>query len=213
MDVPDPHPAEAPTPTSRALLCISLWIPLLLVGLAATWNYELRPGLAAEAPARWPTQHAGPTPDQWTLLLFAHPRCPCTRASVAELERLLVRAAVRPDVRVHFYLPAEEASDWARTATWRHAARLPGVAVHTDVDGELARAFGAHTSGQVLLYDARGRLAFEGGLTPSRGHEGDNSGRFAIEELLAERAPRERSSPVFGCELIGSCRPDSAPTP
>jgi hypothetical protein len=59
------------------------------------------------------------------------------------------------------------------------------------------------TSGQVLLYDASGRLRFRGGIRPSRGHEGDNTGRRALEALLlGDGAAPPLSTAVFGCPLF-----------
>ncbi len=70
-----------------------------------------------------------------------------------------------------------------------------------DVDGHEAQRFHAHTSGETLLYNASGKLLFQGGITGRRGHEGDNAGRAACLSLLtSERAPLSHA-PVFGCAL------------
>jgi hypothetical protein len=86
---------------------------------------------------------------------------------------------------------------------WRDAAAIPGVHPIEDIDGGEIRKFGAATSGQVLLYDASGRLQFNGGITASRGHAGDNDGRDAVASLLRSgRAPLHTAF-VFGCSLLG----------
>ena len=61
-----------------------------------------------------------------------------------------------------------------------------------DDDGAEARRFGAETSGQTLLYDARGALAFSGGITGARGHAGDNAGRASLRraDSIASQADR-----------------------
>ncbi len=59
-----------------------------------------------------------------------------------------------------------------------------------DDDGAEAKRFGAETSGQTLLYDERGTLAFSGGITGSRGHAGDNAGRASLLALINRRAGR-----------------------
>src|SRR6267142_2092292 len=70
-----------------------------------------------------------------------------------------------------------------------------------DARGGEARRFGVETSGAVILYDSAGKLAFHGGITPARGHEGDSFGRQRIAALL-EGAPADRAdAPVFGCTL------------
>ena len=51
---------------------------------------------------------------------------------------------------------------------WASAAAIPGARVVADEDSTQAAAFGAFVSGQTLAYDARGRLAFSGGVTAAR---------------------------------------------
>jgi hypothetical protein len=61
--------------------------------------------------------------------------------------------------------------------------------------------FRVSTSGIGLLYDARGRLQFAGGITALRGHEGDSFGQERIVTLINEGATDRADSPVFGCLL------------
>ena len=75
-------------------------------------------------------------------------------------------------------------AEWSTSALWAIAKRLPSTQVYTDRDGLLAQHFGAYTSGQVLLYDSQDQLRFAGGITPSRGHTGDNPGRAAVIKAL-----------------------------
>ena len=62
------------------------------------------------------------------------------------------------------------------------------------------------TSGQVLLYQPSGRLAFSGGITPARGHSGDNPGSDAVLSLVRREARQADGVPVtcrvFGCPLF-----------
>ena len=73
-----------------------------------------------------------------------------------------------------------------------------------DDGGAEARAFGVETSGQTLLYDAAGKLRFNGGITGSRGHAGDNAGRKALVALIGETAPDRNGASVFGCPLFAA---------
>ena len=104
---------------------------------------------------------------------------------------------------VFFYSPGKTENDWARSDLWDSAARIPGVRVLDDPDAAAARRFGARVSGQTLLYDAQGRLAFNGGITAFRGHVGDNDGRDAIVSVLDGENPHHRTTAVFGCALYG----------
>jgi hypothetical protein len=142
-----------------------------------------------------------------TLVMLAHPRCFCTRASLAELGELMARARQRPKAYVVFIKPGGVGKDWENTDLWQIASRIPDVTIVRDDNGFETQRFGAETSGQTLLYDASGRLIFGGGTTGSRGHPGDNLGRATILALLnREPAPFNphgaAASPVFGCPLF-----------
>jgi hypothetical protein len=73
-----------------------------------------------------------------------------------------------------------------------------------DEGGVEARGFAARASGDVLLYSPAGKLLFQGGITGSRGHEGDNYGLSRLADLLAVPAAESAipvTSRIFGCEL------------
>jgi hypothetical protein len=140
------------------------------------------------------------------LVMFVHPRCECSSATVGELAIIMAHAQEKLDAHVFFFLPAGEAAAWARTDLWNTASAIPGVRVQEDREGAIAQSFGSFTSGQTLLYDTQGRLLFKGGITAFRGHSGDNAGRTAITALLRGEAPRNAlpvMTPVLGCSLRG----------
>lgn len=183
---------------------VALWICLVGIGMSILWRYSYTPGQAATPPASWPANApVNFRKDRATLAVFAHPHCPCSRASIGELAIIMARAQEKLDAYVFFYLPVSESSDWARTDLWRTAASIPGVRVIEDVDAAFAKRAGASTSGQTLLYDAGGRLVFNGGITHSRGHSGDNNGRLAISAFLQGEKLDQSITPVFGCSLRG----------
>jgi hypothetical protein len=133
--------------------------------------------------------------------MFAHPRCACTRASLVELGKLLARVPGRVAPVVVFAHPEGAADDFGRTEMRTLASSLPGVTVLDDDRDAEAHRFGASTSGAVLLYDTTGRLAFSGGLTAVRGHEGQSFGQERIVALLLTGRADRDDSPVFGCAL------------
>ena len=180
-----------------------LWATAVLVGFTVLTSYEFGAGASAQAPQTWPADASiTPAATHGTLLLFAHPRCPCTRATVRELEQLLHRAAGAVATTVFFVQPEGYDAAWVQEAAlWHLAERIPGVTPRIDVQATEARRFGAITSGQVLFYDATHVLQFSGGITASRGHEGDNIGRRAVIDLIDGRSPKHPSPPVFGCAL------------
>lgn len=187
---------------------IALWAVAVVIGMALLWRYKLTEVAPGDAPARWPTSSAiERDPGRPTLLMLVHPKCTCSRASLAELARLMAETGGRAKAIALFVRPDGVPEGWERSDTWQSASRIPGVVVRVDEDGREARRFGATVSGYTLLYGSDGRLLFHGGITSARGHEGDNVGRRRIASLLNEgRADADRS-PTFGCELEDTDEP------
>jgi hypothetical protein len=190
-------------------VCVAAWALAVAAGAKVAWDYQTTPGTPGEPPGRWPAESALATsPSRATLLLIAHPHCPCTRASVGELARLMQRLQGRVAARVLVYRPSEFPAGWERTEVWAAAERIPGVAVQVDVDGKEAARFGAATSGQVLLYDAGGRRRFSGGITSARGHLGESVGHERIAAIVEGQESQDGWTRVFGCALAGSPQGD-----
>jgi hypothetical protein len=181
----------------------ALWLLMISAGVGLLWNYESTPGAAAATPERWPAaSRIEPAADRATLVMLAHPHCPCTRASINELARLMTQAQGRVTAYVLFVKPRGFSDAWAQSELWETAAAIPGVTPVLDDEGVEAGRFHAATSGQTVLYDAAGNLLFSGGVTSARGHAGDNAGRTAIVSLLTSDEAEERGTPVFGCPLF-----------
>jgi hypothetical protein len=179
------------------------WLGIILTGTFMMLSYANSPGPAGSLPGNWPeASGVRHDPEQPTLVMFLHPHCPCSRASVGELALLMAHCQGRVATHVFFLQPAETDSNWALTDLWRETQRIPGVTVHRDNAGREARLFGAQTSGEIALYDAKGQLIFHGGITISRGHSGDNPGRDALQALLIGNPAQLANTPVFGCSLF-----------
>ena len=179
------------------------WVAAVAVGLHGLLNYESTPGSVAAVPHEWPGSQISPARDRMTLVMLAHPHCPCTRASVGELAEVMARVQGKADAYVLFSQPVVGADNWEDTALRRSAAAIPGVTVLSDPEGAEARRFGAETSGHTLLFATDGRLLFSGGITQSRGHAGDNAGASAIVSLVHGQTPGRGETFVFGCSLRG----------
>jgi hypothetical protein len=185
-----------------ALLGVT-WIAAVAFGLSFLLRYESTPGRVGVVGASWPAtssiQRSGPNA---TLVMLAHPHCPCTRASIGELAQIVADTQGKLNAYVLFTKPQGAGADWDDTELRRSAAAIPGVMVVTDADGSEARRFGAETSGHTLLFDPNGALLFSGGITASRGHAGRNAGESAIIAAVNGQRTDPMSTPVFGCSLI-----------
>ena len=177
------------------------WAIAILAGMVGLARYQMTPG-ALPVARHWPhSVRVTRDPSRPTLVMSLHPQCPCSRASVHELEVLMARSGGNLAVRVIFVQPHGAPADWLDTTLWRSAEAIPGVTVAADPNGTDARAFGATVSGQVNLYDSHGNFLFVGGITDGRGHEGDNAGVDAILALLREGKSPVTVTPVYGCPL------------
>jgi hypothetical protein len=178
------------------------WFLSVGVGGAVLLRYANTPGQMLAAPIQWPSDSPiKPLKALARLVIFIHPHCPCSRATIRELAIIMANCRGRVQARVLFIAPSSFDTGWVKTDLWRSAEGIPGVIPLEDHDGTEARRFGATTSGQTMLYDERGNLLFQGGITISRGHEGPNDGVDAIISFVMRGSGRRTSSRVFGCSL------------
>ena len=184
-------------------LFIILWLSTAVWGVVYLARYENTP--AAENvlyPSNFPTEsRLARGAETSTLIFFAHPKCPCTRASLRELARLMADVDGKLRAFVVFTKPKGESEEWTETDLRESAESIPNVRVVIDEDERETNIFNAQTSGLALLYDRAGNLRFNGGITASRGHEGNNVGRQAIFEIVAEDLDKTAETFVFGCPL------------
>jgi hypothetical protein len=188
---------------AMAIALLTLCAVSTLVGMRALITFNQTPGAVGANPARWPAsssvRRVNGRPE---ILVFAHPFCSCTDATMAELAQLSTRrkaGAAAPAITVLFFRPRN--SGWAPNSLWNEAQNLEGAHVAWDDDGREAKRFGARTSGYTLLYSAEGNLLFGGGVTASRGHQGDNYGLDELAASLNSGQPTHATSRVFGCAL------------
>ena len=139
----------------------------------------------------------------YSLVVYLHPGCACSKATLAELRRLLAKQNA-PSLAVRLiFVEAKGYPTVKDSDLYKEAAMVPGATVEIDPNGMLAKATGALASGVTFLYDASGKVLFRGGLTAARGHEGGSRGQEAVLNILRfgpGAAPI--STPVFGCSLF-----------
>jgi hypothetical protein len=188
----------------RVIIAIATlaWFAGIAWGLQKIQAYSSTPGASAVAPASWPgSSLVVPREGRLTLVMFIHPQCSCTRASLAELQTILDRSRGSLDAWVVVWKPKGMGDDWMRSATWEKARHMAGVTVVTDTEGAEAGRFRASTSGHAVLYNSNGQLLFTGGITGARGHTGDNLGRERVLNLVRTGTADSGGHAVFGCAL------------
>ena len=185
-----------------------LWLAGIFAGVFILLQFSQTPGEQAEAPLRLPAKSrfslehkTKALNNKPMLLVFLHPKCSCSRASLTELGRLMPRLIDKAAVYVSFTEFKGSADDWLVGDLWKMANEIPGVDVIVDRDGREAGLYDVRTSGQVLLYSESGELAFKGGLTAARGHEGDSAGRGEILAWFEDRRHPLAAVNTFGCEI------------
>jgi hypothetical protein len=188
----------------RALVLL-IWGGLIVVAMGRLTQYQMQPSAyAAPAPTDWPNlKSIQRDPSRFTLVMTLHPQCPCSRASLHELAELMARAQDRVAARVIVVDLAGSPKDWLWGELWKQAAAIPGVVTAVDQNGKDSQLLNATTSGDVIVFNAAGRLVFQGGITDGRGHEGDNAGLSAILALVDGAKPATQQTPVYGCSLTG----------
>jgi hypothetical protein len=179
-----------------------VWVTVLVSGFGALIQYQMRAGAPAVASSEWPRgADLKFDPLRCNLVMFAHPKCPCTNASLEELKVALTLGRGEISPTICFFDPDGVPEDWTQTSLVRAARKIPGLNVVIDQNGTIAAKFGALTSGQVLMFDGRGRRVFAGGITGSRGHAGYNRGLAFVLGLAKGDIREPQQAPVFGCAL------------
>ena len=196
------------------MIAVAIWILGAAAGSLYSLEYATAPTATLAAGSRWPDETSCTLAShQPTLVMFVHPQCPCSRASLNELAVLMARCQGRVHAQVLFMKPPSTPADWARTDLWNSAAGIPGIIPQQDVEGAEQRRFAARVSGEVFLYRPDGALLFHGGITAGRGHSGDNDGRSAVELLLLNQDCRTVTTAVFGCALESPVSASARPVP
>ena len=187
----------------RVIAASVLWGACVLTGFAVLGAEQFTPAAIGTLATNFPQDsQLVLAADKPTLVLFLHPHCPCSRATLTELEKLQVQTQGKVDVTIVFTIPPKTPPGWEKGELLDRARAIPGAKVWLDENGEASRRFGVNGSGHTLLYAPTGQLLFSGGITAARGEEGDNPGETAVADLvLLGRADLNRT-PVFGCQLL-----------
>lgn len=183
----------------RFPLLLGGWLGLSILGFALLYRHAYTAGdRFPRNTANLPEVEADP---RHRLLVFLHPHCPCSRATLGELRTILDHSREPLSVEIWMIRPEGATADWNDSILVGESTSLPNVRVRWDERGEAARRYDARTSGEVLMFDPARRLRFRGGITASRGHPGWNRGTESIRGILRGDATPFSQTSVYGCPL------------
>lgn len=189
---------------------LMVWAVALIGGTLGLAAYSSRPGSGTSAGGPWPNDSRVAKHDQLpTLVMFLHPKCSCSVATLRELQRCLSTRKDSVSLHIGFYCPSEKSDSWAATKLRSQAERIAPGSTFVDRKAREARRFGAVTSGHLIAFSPDGTCLFSGGITSSRAHEGSNSGADAIRQILSRKRPKTRTTPIFGCPIVRDSRESS----
>jgi hypothetical protein len=193
----------------------AIWVIFCALGLGAVSLHSFD-GVVPHSSDKecWPQDSRLMQHPSGRLVIFIHPQCPCTQATLSELEAVMVRRSVATTLVI-----SAVDSEWLTSKVMQHIERMQSqyatyIDVFLDKDGSESERFEATVSGHCMYFNRQGQKVFSGGITASRGHVGDNDARYRLMELIlsnSEVATLEPPSifPVFGCRLPISIAPEN----
>ena len=188
-----------------AKLTLSVWGLAVLGGTLAIAAYSNTPGANAETVVTWPADtDVDRSANSPTLVLFLHPKCPCSWSTLREFNRALEDSSDQVKIQIGLFCPASEADGWTDTPLTQFADQLQPGCTFIDRSAIEALRFGVLTSGHVLAFSESGICLFSGGITTSRGHDGENRGSLALRSICRGDNPGFLQPPVFGCPIVGN---------
>jgi hypothetical protein len=155
----------------------------------------------------WPRDAAFAPPSGFRIVMFVHPMCPCTAASIAELDNSLARLPAEVSVTVVAVTAGLAAETLDSSRLLAELRTMPRITLQVDSTGAERQRFGAVVSGEVFAFQDDGRRVYHGGLTSGRGHVGESIGQQQLEALVRGERETPYDAPVFGCLLPGAGQP------
>ena len=188
------------------VVAVWMWAVAVLIGAATLLQYSLFEGARADVPLRQPEKQSVTAAEKSKadVFVFVHPHCPCSRATVTQLNRLTERSDSEAIIHVLFFCPDSQPDAWTRTTLWAEAAKNDELVCSIDRGGRRAAEFGVRTSGHVVAFDPTGQRTFSGGITGSRGHAGACRGSDVLMNIIQGREVCSTELPVFGCAFVGA---------
>lgn len=196
---------SATSKSKSSVVAFAIWLAAVTLVFGSLGIYGSEQGPESLPPSQWPADSSlERSVDSPTLLVFVHPGCPCSRATLDNLETI----ASDPSLSIHLVCIGDEETSSANTNDFGSCRQRlndwqmrNNVSLFHDTDSQETHRFQAMTSGHCLLFDANGALQFSGGVTSSRGHQGASAGLASLQAALNGQQTND-TYPVFGCPLF-----------
>lgn len=188
---------------------VTIWISICAFLTAQLVEFGTKPGEQALVMNNFPAASKLKLANgKFTIVAFLHPQCPCSKASVAELEELMEKCGQNANAYALFLKPVGCLEKFAKSDLFEQTSKIKNVQSIVDENGQEADIFGSRTSGQMMVYNPEGHLVFSGGITSARGHFGENRGLdAAIQSISEQKKPTPNTfncTDVYGCPLFAS---------
>ena len=180
----------------------AIWFAVALAGFRQLDGYSNTPAASGNAVQSWPRMsNLDPDSQKPTFVMFIHPHCPCSAASVHSLLEIMREHSLSSKFIVVFVRPKGVAPKWELSATHETCLKTPGLTTIVDDQGKEATLFGALTSGQTYIFSPNHELVFSGGITSARGMEEVGPERKLVINAILGQTAHTQHTPVFGCSL------------
>jgi thioredoxin-related protein len=138
-------------------------------------------------------------PTKNLVVVFMSAKCPCSDSHLAVLKKLSENYKDYKFVAVH--ANSDEGADL--TKTYFAAAKLPFPVVQ-DVKGALANDFKALKTPHAFVFNARGEIAYQGGVTNSAKAESADKNFLAaaLEDLHQGHEVKVKNGRTLGCIIL-----------
>ena len=135
------------------------------------------------------------------MVVFLHPHCPCSRATLDAIKEILKNRSASIQINAVFVVPPEVQSGWEESPLLEECRSIPGIVTSLDFGGKESNLFGAKTSGDVFIFNSQGKVIFSGGITNGRGQVWTDRERETFESALTSPNHIEHA-PTYGCALL-----------
>ncbi|WP_236618163.1 RedB [Rhodopirellula europaea] len=114
---------------------------------------------------------------------------------------MIASFAKEPTIVAYAFVPTGKTEGWIESETTDKLRAFGNVSIVADHDAKACQQFDVATSGHLLVYNDA-KLSFSGGITPSRGHEGNCDSGLAFLRSVNGVSTRRIEWPVFGCAIV-----------